>query len=331
MAEEGDTGKGDKETKESKGDSRTKVDGPIICPGHSRPVPDLSFSKVTEDGYFLISACLDGKAMIREGVSGDWIGTFLGHKGAVWCARLNETADRAVTGSADFTAKLWNAVSGDEIHSWLHKHIVKASVFSKDSSFVYTGGQETKLRIFDVNKPDTEPQIFEGHSASISSIITVPDANLIVSSAKEANVRIWDKRTKSAVKSLQTASPVTHLSMSADEKTIACAAEKKIHFWNASTFELIKTFDLPRTIESVAYHPTSKRFVTGCPTELWVRGYEFDSGNEIVCNKGHHGPVRCLSFSPSGEAYASGSEDGTIRIWEWAHETKQETDTHSSS
>ena len=57
-------------------------------------------------------------------------------------------------------------------------------------------------------------------------------------------------------------------------------------------------------------------FVTGSMAELWVRSYDFESGEETDCRKGHHGPVRSLAFSPLGTAYASGSEDGTIRIWE---------------
>ena len=53
--------------------------------------------------------------------------------------------------------------------------------------------------------------------------------------------------------------------------------------------------------------------------DLTVRIFEFDTGKEVDCLRGHHGPVRCIRHNYNGTKFASGSEDGTIRIWQHNH------------
>jgi WD40 repeat protein len=127
---------------------------PLTCTGHSRPVTHLSFSPMLADlSFLLVSACKDGNPMLRNGVTGDWIGTFLGHKGAIWCVRLNKDGTRAVSASADFSVNVWNTTDGSVVASLPHGHIVRTCDFLEVQGKglqVITGGDEKIVRIWDV-------------------------------------------------------------------------------------------------------------------------------------------------------------------------------------
>lgn len=183
------------ESKSNSSGAGAPAKGPIICPGHTRPIPDLQYSEETEDGYFIVSSCLDGKPIIREGLTGDWIGTFEGHKGAVWCARFNKFATHVVTASADYSTKLWDAITGDVLHTFQDNRVVKSSVFSLCSKYIYTAGMEKKIRVYDLAVPTAEPTVLSGHMQTVCSLAVCNDPNLLVSCGYDECIKVWDLRT----------------------------------------------------------------------------------------------------------------------------------------
>lgn len=289
---------------------------PLTCSGHTRPVVHLDFSSVTDSGYFLISACKDGKPMLRQGDTGDWIGTFEGHKGAVWGVALNPEATRAASGAADFTGKVWDAISGDELHSFQHNHIVKSVNFSKDTTLLATGSNEKLVKIFDLHKSEASPDVFYGHTAGIRHVLFFRNDRCLVSCADDKTIRIWDRNSGKEVQKLEFPSNPNSLEVSRDGSVLTVAHSNTVTFLNADNLVTkIKDFSVPTTVNSASLHPDKSIFVAG-GDDLKVYKFDYVSGTEIESFKGHFGPVHCVRFSPDGELYASGSEDGTLRLWQ---------------
>lgn len=128
--------------------------------------------------------------MLRNGVTGDWIGTFLGHKGAIWCSRITPDGYWAVTGSADFTTNIWNGQTGEIVAVLPHKHIVRTCDFipgasrnsltkidsdlvkvsSDDVLKVVTGGQDKVVRIWNIAENNIETEWIAGESSIRSTL-----------------------------------------------------------------------------------------------------------------------------------------------------------------
>ena len=279
--------------------------------------------------------------MLRDGLTGDWIGTFIGHKGAVWCSRLSEDATLAATGSADFTAKVWDTFTGEALHTLEHNHIVRTVAFPPQErpKVLATGGMEKKLRIYDLSRTsngasasngangvDTTPSYEIGageHQAAIKSIIWSRDPNILTTAADDKKIRWWDLRSRSAIAVYDIDAPPgsCELNTSAgdpSEGVVSVAAGKNIYLFDGSRpGQLAKHIKTEREIASVAVNVEARKFVTGSPTDTWVHVWDLDSEAELETGKGHHGPVWTTCFSPDGKLYATGSEDGTVKLWKF--------------
>lgn len=289
--------------------------------------------------------------MLRNGLTGDWIGTFVGHKGAVWGCCLDKNALRCATASADFSARVFDAVSGDELACLPHSHIVRTVAFAPDGRSLVTGGYEKLLRVYDLSSlpasasaaaakasalaeapPPPAPLVAATAPDKIRRALFNADGLLLTSYIDAPGLGVWDLRSGKCVKTLETGCVVSDFNFAeggeasssgaspspssapSSSSTLVVAGGKAASIYDASTFSLVKSFGFDFGINSAAFEPARSRVVAG-GDDMWCHLLDSKTGEELEACRGHHGPIHALRFAPGGATYASGSEDGTIRLW----------------
>jgi translation initiation factor 3 subunit I len=66
----------------------------------------------------MFSAAKDGRFNVWSSATGELIGSYEGHGGVIWDIDIDEETTRCISGSADLSARLWDARTGKNIHVW---------------------------------------------------------------------------------------------------------------------------------------------------------------------------------------------------------------------
>lgn len=116
--------------------------------------------------------------------------------------------------------------------------------------------------------------------------------------------------------------------ISQSELTDVRGDERNVNLWNItipSKPKKLNTIYLPYTIDnravalstngSILVEATKYYFDTYCDAiiSLW----DVDTGDKLISLQGHTEHIESLTFSPDGKILASGSEDGTVLLWNW--------------
>lgn len=242
----------------------------------------------------LVSACHDRLPMLRDGVTGDWIGTWNGHKGAVWSCRLDASANLAATASGDFSVKVWDAITGKHICDLAHKHICKCSDFSPNSKLLATAGHEGILRIFNLEsvllRKEYSPMLEIPHDGQAINKLNWASDHIVLTGTKDGKVRFWDVSHPSApVGLLETDEGAEIRDLEISGNVLSVAAGTKVFFYDLTSKNLLKSFKMPihfREEGGCSLHPDGTKFIAG-GSDLWVRVFDYETGNELACLKGH--------------------------------------------
>lgn len=248
--------------------------------------------------------------------------SLLGHTDRVYCVYFDD--DKIVTGSSDWTIKVWDYKTGNLLRSlgrWkgeydLDDFLQTASDTSTDSrNGVLIPGPvsaNTTRRASHRNNAQTSETLF--HEGSILCLYF--DSNIMVTGSSDNSCIIWELPTFKPVKRLYRHTAGV-LDVCLDENHIAaCSKDGSISVWDRHDPEYTMKVRLVGHRGPVNALKIQGDFVVSAGGDALVKLWSISEGRCIRDFRGHTRGLACISFSSDAKKIVSGGNDNAIRIWD---------------
>lgn len=266
-----------------------------------------------------------------------------GHDGAIFSIDANPDTSITATGAADGTVRLWDTKTGQSFMSWVTKATAKHVEFSPDGKYLMVVteehfGRKGTISFFPVVQDigatqASEPEFVIENTAGLKMKVTVAswtyDGEHVVAGHNDGSISRYNFRTgeqthsshahEQAIQDLQTSLDRTYL--------LTASKDKTAKLLSCDDLELMHTYDAQIPLNSAALTSVKDFIIVGGGQEARdVTTTSAQEGDfkakffhklfeeEIGEMKGHFGPINTIATDPKGQSYASGSEDGYIRL-----------------
>lgn len=307
---------------------------PISLHGHERSITQIVYNR---EGDLLFSSAKDQNPNVWYSINGERLGTYDGHGGAVWCIDVDWETKNFLSGAADNTIRLWDVCTGKMTGRVDTLSAVRTCSFSFSGNLVAYStdnamNQPCVINVVDVRSFSQEKPVMRleipKQGPKVTSLIWNSLDNIIVTGHDDGDIAQWDvKKAERRNITSKHEKTITDLQLSVDRTMfISASKDNTAKLWDMDQLEDKKTYKTERPVNSAAISPNKDHVVLGGGQEAASvtttttkekfpsRFFHLIFEEEFALVKGHFGPINSLRFHPDGNSYASGGEDGYVRV-----------------
>jgi len=316
---------------------------PILLKGHERSITVVKFNY---DGDLLFTASKDHIPSVWRTDSGERLGTFNGHKGTIWdldCCRFTR---RVLTASADTYAKLWDCERGECLKSFAHHGPVRGVAWADGSDMFATISDpfvdhNAQISIYDVPE-DADPSSYpdsprvqidlpkiDGKRVNATNIVWLNLNEALFVTFDNGSIRLYDPVTGDELDEFfPHEKKINRVSFNQDKTLFITSSDDfTAKLYDVVDLRHLKTYNTDRPVNDAVISETKDHILLGGGQDAMsvtttsgkvgkfeTRFFHLVYEEEFGCVKGHFGPINALAINPNGRSYASGAEDGYIRL-----------------